>query len=425
MSFRLNRFVFPVAAAVLLSACRQAPPELMVRSEASPMVEQSVVPQLTPLAGDRILASWQRPLASGGYAFEMAIKDGSRWSDVRTIAQGPKVSMFSADIPAVATLDGKKLLAYWEVTEEGYNATTIQTALSSDEGRTWVPASTPYEKALPGQHSFISWFPTTGGIGLTWLDASVRSQVHAERPVPDQHAKHDVGSVGLRYATLNADGVAAHNQFIDPIACECCPTSAAITGRGPVVVYRDRQELPGTTPSDVQTFRPTVRDIYIVRHENGAWKEPRRVHEDNWVINACPDNGPAVDASANAVAVAWWTGSGDQPKVQVSFSSDAGDSFGSAIRVDAGAAEGQVTVALLSGGRSAVVGWLENGQTWARFVSDAGVMSAPTSLGSAPRHSRLPRWIVNPDGTVTVAWTSKKDGMSRVEMARIEVARAR
>jgi hypothetical protein len=307
------------------------------------------------------------------------------------------------------------------VTEEGYNATTIQTAISSDDGRSWVPAFTPYEKALPGQHSFISWFPTASGIGLTWLDASVRSQVHAEMKEPDQHPKHDMGSVGLRYAALNADGFAAGDQFIDPIACECCPTSAAATSRGPVVVYRDRQELPGTTPADVQTFRPTIRDIYLVRQENGAWKEPRRVHEDNWVINACPDNGPAVDATASTVAVAWWTGSGDQPKVQVAFSPDAGDSFGPAFRVDAGKGEGQVTVALLRGGRAALVGWLEDNQTWVRYVNDAGVVSRPTALGSAPHHSRLPRWLVNADGSVTAAWTSKKDGTTRVEMSRIEV----
>ena len=421
MTLRLTLSIACVVIASVLGGCRQAPPELAVRAESSPVAVQSLVPQLTPLSAGRTLLSWQRPLARGGYAFEMAVKDGLQWSDVRTIAEGTKVSMFGSDLPAVATLADTKLLAYWEVTEEGYNATTIETAISSDEGLSWVPASTPYEKALPGQHSFISWFGTTTGIGLVWLDASVRSQVHAGMPEQDRHAQHDLGSVGLRYAALTAQGKVDAEQFVDPISCECCPTSAASTDRGPVVVYRDRQEPDGTLPADVRTFQPTVRDIYIVRQEGGVWRKPQLVHKDNWVINACPDNGPAVDASANHVAVAWWTGSNNQPKVQLAFSSDSGDSFGSAFRIDSGNGEGQVTVALLPDGRSAVVGWLENGETWARYVSDSGATSKPVVLGASPHHSRLPRWLANRDGSVTAAWTSKNDGSPRVEMSRIEL----
>jgi hypothetical protein len=393
----------------------------MVHAEPSPIASEALVPQVTPLADARMLVSWQRPLAGGGYAFEMAVHGGTRWSEVRTIAAGPKISMFSADLPAVATVTGSKLLAYWEVAEEGYYATSIHTATSADEGRTWTPASTPYDKPIPGQHSFISWFATANGLGLVWLDASVRSQVHGGLPEHNRHTQHDLGSVGLRYAALKSDGTLEHDQFVDPIACECCPTSAASTDRGPVVVYRDRQEPAETLPSQVQTFQPTVRDIYIVRQENGVWRQPQRVHQDNWVINACPDNGPAVDAVASRVAVAWWTGSNDQPKVQVAFSSDAGDSFGSAFRIDAGKGEGQVTIALLPGGRSAVVGWLEDGETRARYVSDAGIMSEPAALGPAPHHSRLPRWVADRDGSVMAAWTSRKDGSTRLEVSRIQL----
>jgi hypothetical protein len=106
-----------------------------------------------------------------------------------------------------------------------------------------------------------------------------------------------------------------------------CPTSAAVTDRGPVVVYRGRQEASGTRPSAVDPSRPTVRDIYITRLERDHWTKPHAVYPDNWVINACPDNGPSVDADENSVVVSWWTHSGDRPKVQVAFSNDAGDTF--------------------------------------------------------------------------------------------------
>ena len=426
---RLSPFpVCMILMIVVLSGCRTATPNLSVASEPSPIAAESLVPQMTALSGGRILLSWQRPLSSGGYAFEMAIQNGSRWSAVRTIAEGPKLSMFTADLPGVENLDGTRLLAYWEIKDDAGGdrfATSIKTAISADEGKSWFPTPTPYNDALAGQHSFLSSFGAKEGVGLLWLDASARSQVrHAQMEKADAKMNLDLGSVGLRYALLTPDGKVAHEQFVDPITCECCPTSAASTIRGPVVVYRGRQEASGTLPSEVRDSRPTVRDIYIVRMEEGAWRKPHLVHKDDWIINACPDNGPAVDASANHVAVAWWTRSSDQPKVQMAFSADSGDSFGSAFRIDSEKGEGQVTVSLLPGGRSAVVGWLENGKTWARFVNDSGAMSQPMPLGPSPHHSRLPRWLANRDGSVMAAWTSRKNGSSHLEICRIQMRAA-
>jgi len=45
----------------------------------------------------------------------MAVHQGEVWSEVRTIARGPNLSMFSADLPGVAQLPGGALLAYWEL----------------------------------------------------------------------------------------------------------------------------------------------------------------------------------------------------------------------------------------------------------------------------------------------------------------------
>ncbi len=412
-----------VIVAFVLSGCRRHAAELVVHEERSPTAAASLVPQMTAWADGRALVSWQRPLAGGGYAFEMAVQNGAQWSEVRTIAEGPKLSMFTADLPGVATLAGAKLLAYWEVRDDRGNryATVIRTAISTDEGRSWIAASTPYGDELAGQHSFLSWIGRKDGIGLLWLDAQARSQVrHAlmEKGMEEGHT--DLGSVGLRYASLDAEGQLKSEQFVDPITCECCPTSAATTDRGAVVVYRGRQEAPGTLPSEVHDDRPTVRDIYIVRQQDGAWGRPHLVHKDNWVINGCPDNGPAVDALANHIAVAWWTRSNEQAKVQVAFSADAGESFGSAFRVDAKNGEGQVTLSLLRDGHSAIVGWLENGETWARSVSDTGAMSQPAALGLSPHHSRLPHWIRNGDGSVTAVWTSKRDGVTHLQISRID-----
>jgi hypothetical protein len=333
--------------------------------------------------------------------------------------------MFSADLPGVAALADGTLLAVWEVKDQRDGdpyATTIRTAISKDEGQTWVARATPYPESLAGQHSFLSWFKAGEGLGLLWLDASARSQVrHAEMQNAVRHHHSEIGSVGLRYAELNRDGNTHREQFLNPIVCECCPTSAAVTQGGAVVAYRGREEPPGTLPSQVQDDRPTVRDIYIVRQVGSQWLKPRLVHRDNWVINACPDNGPAVDAVGSHVAVAWWTRANDQPKVQLAFSADDGDSFGSPVRIDLEKGEGQVTVSLLSDGRSALVGWLEDGEAWARYVDDSGAMSPAVALGLSPHHSRLPHWLANEDGSVTAVWTSKQGDSPHIQVSRIDV----
>ncbi len=415
---RRARLAVLVGALAVLGGCSEAPRLIVVRAASVPITGASLVPQATPLAGGRLLLSWQRPLESGGYAFEMAIRRGNEWSAVRSIAGGANLSMFSADLPAVAALPEGKLLAYWELkdTRDGDPyATEIQTAISTDEGRTWGTPLKPYGEAYAGQHSFLSWFPSRDGIGLLWLDADERSRIrHRHAAAASQNGSDNMGSIGLRYAALDNQGQIAHEAFVDPITCECCPTSAAVTARGPVVVYRSRLEPPGTKPSEVRADRPTVRDISITRLEQGRWTRPHTVHADNWVINACPDNGPSVDAAGNDLAVAWWTRANDVPKVQVAFSTDAGETFGEPIRVDSGKGEGQVTLAVLPGGKAAVVGWQEEGRTWARYVGSTGVMSKPAELGPSPHHNRLPRWITDGSRSATAVWTRKQNDLPYV-----------
>ena len=407
-----------VAVVVLMAATTKNEPGRALRVEPmdSPAPAGAIVPQATITAKGHIILSWQEPLQGGGYRFGMSTRHGDLWSPVRTIAEGSDLSMFSADLPGVAEMPTGSLLAYWELKDTGGGdkyATGIQIAASQDGGKTWSKPSRPYRDVPSGQHSFISAFPVGQKLGLVWLDARQRA-VH---PPMEGHMHGETGAIGLRYVSVDTHGKITEDAFVDPITCECCPTSAAVTRRGPVVVYRNRDEAPGTEPAQVESARPTVRDIYISRLENGTWTEPHRVFADNWVIDACPDNGPAVDSRGDNVVVAWWTRSGDQPKVQVAFSSTSGDTFGRPIRVDQHAGEGQVTVAWIPGQGAAVVGWLEEQKVWARRVEANGKAGAPILLGPSPRHARLPRWVSR-DHEILAAFTKEDHGLS-VQIVRI------
>lgn len=388
--------------------------ELVPEMIEAPAPKESIVPQVLERSNGDIVLSWLEPLSPKGYVFRMAIRSGTRWSEASTISSGPEISMFQADLPGVAETKDGRLLAYWEVSDKTNGdryATIVQVALSKDGGQTWSRPITPYRTGHPGQHGFISAFPVGGDVGLVWLDAE------AQRYLPAKGGQKEgwKGAIGLRYTSVDAAGHAQADSFIDPITCECCSTAAAVSARGPVVVYRGRREPQNANPTETEIYRPTVRDIQISRLEKGKWTTPRSIFNDNWVVNACPDNGPAVGAAGNYIVVAWWTAADNQPTVKVAFSSDAGDTFSPPIRVDNGAGAGQVTVAWTEDQRGAVVGWLENEKVWARWVSRDGTLGAPVSLGAAAGR-RLPRWVAA-DGRVFAVWTARGDQDKRLIQA--------
>ncbi len=218
----------------------------------------------------------------------------------------------------------------------------------------------------------------------------------------------------LGNARLGPDGGVTPNVMVDARICDCCQTSAAVTSQGPVVVYRDRSG-------------EEIRDISVLRRVNGAWTEPARVHADDWHIEGCPVNGPAVDAEGDLVAVAWFTGARDTARVNVAFSSDAGATFGAPVRVDDGNPAGRVDVELDGAGR-ALVTWLERtgdagAEVRIRAITREGAVSGPKVIATsqAARSSGFPR-MVRSGNSLMIAWTQPGD-TSRVRVATAALGR--
>ena len=195
---------------------------------------------------------------------------------------------------------------------------------------------------------------------------------------------------------------------IDDRVCECCPTAVAVTSEGPIAAFRDRSQ-------------DEIRDIYVSRLADGRWSEPAPVHRDNWQINACPVNGPAISASGRDVAIAWFTVAEDQGRVFVAFSADAGRTFAPPVRVDEVSALGRVDVELLQDG-AAVVSWIEVADQRSEFrirrIDRSGQRSASTSVAgiTANRSSGYPRMARRGDELV-FAWTDTEAVGSRVRTA--------
>jgi len=383
---------------------------LTIRVSESPSDGDSREPELNATQDGRIILSWVEKVGEKRYALRTATREEKGWSDARTVAQGENWFVNWADFPSVIALQDGSLAAHWLVKSgSGTYAYNVNIARSKDGGKTWSKPIVPHLDNTQSEHGFVSLIPLQNGrVGAVWLDGRNMKDV---KNGGDEHAPQ-AESMTLRYAAIDANGNLSDEAQLDERVCECCQTSAALTSEGAIAVYRDRSQTE-------------VRDIYSVRQGNGSWGAPRPVHSDNWEINGCPVNGPSIAADGRRVAVAWFTETGDQPRVKVSFSDDAGVTFRGPVQVDDGEATGRVDALLLPDG-SALVCWMsgnaDGGALKVRRVRSDGTLDPAAVIAKTDisRSSGFPRMARLGD-EVHFAWT--EFGMpSRVRMAAANIS---
>jgi hypothetical protein len=133
-----------------------------------------------------------------------------------------------------------------------------------------------------------------------------------------------------------------------------------------------------------------------------------------------------LSANGREVAIAWFTAKDNQPRAWVAFSSDAGRSFGTPIRLDDSGTLGRVDVDLMPDG-SAVASWIEfaeqRAQLRVRRVQRSGVRSAPVTVSNVAgsRATGYPR-LAAAGRDIVLAWTETGEGRSQVQTATIRGA---
>jgi hypothetical protein len=204
---------------------------------------------------------------------------------------------------------------------------------------------------------------------------------------------------------VSAEGATIKEETLDSDVCACCPTSVVKTAKGLLVAYRDH------TPDD-------IRDISTIRFENGHWTAPKNIYPDKWKLDACPVNAASAAAKGDAVAVAWYTASGDKARVEMAFSSDDGATFSKASVVSTGQAFGYTSVVMDDAG--ALVSWLERGGGSARIlvrrVTAAGVAGPVTQVAQGDRASLGYPRMLRAGGETWIAWGNADSG-SKVSVA--------
>ncbi|NOQ93851.1 MAG: hypothetical protein GQ547_04355 [Methylophaga sp.] len=117
-----------------------------------------------------------------------------------------------------------------------------------------------------------------------------------------RHELHDKkqadGVLSLYYSKKSAsDPSQFNNQLLSTGVCSCCRTATAMSKEQTPVLFAR------------MVFDDGIRDHALIRmNQDGSWKKPHRVTNDNWQIEACPEHGPAIAIdNNNRIHLTWFT----------------------------------------------------------------------------------------------------------------------
>ena len=356
---------------------------------------------------NELYLSWTQKINDSVHSVHFSSLNNGYWSKPIEIARGKNWFVNWADFPAIAVNKENILAHYLQKSDPRTFAYDVHLKLSNDKGKLWKDDFLLHTDSTKTEHGFVTLLPyKKDSFFVTWLDGRNTGGGSHD----DEHNSH--GAMNVRAARVLPTGEIIDDTLIDAKTCDCCQTSAAITPKGPVVVYRDRTD-------------DEVRDIYISRLLDGSWTIPKPIHNDYWVINGCPVNGPKVASFNTALAVAWFTEADAIPKVSIVFSNDSGKSFDTPIEISSGKAIGRVDVAFLDED-NVLVSWMESTDAGAELkiikVPREGKKFEPIVVAkmSSARASGFPQLeIVN--GIVYMAWNHIEDKITTIKIKSFDV----
>lgn len=356
---------------------------------------------------DRVYLSWVNT-EEGVSALYFSTLQGSdaEWTDPELIASGDDWFVNWADFPFFVANE-TTMAAHWlQKSSEGTYDYDVVASFRTPETDRWSKGEIIHSDGVSAEHGFVSMLPMSEErTFISWLDGRNTAASHQGH----SGDSHGSGGMTLRAGIFDVSGAVINEWELDALTCDCCQTGAAMTSRGPVVVYRDRSI-------------DEIRDIYMTRLNNGSWTPPVRVFEDDWQINGCPVNGPSVAARGEHLAVAGFSAKDQIPIVSLKISTDAGASFSDRIIVARENNIGRVSTAILDSG-NVVVSWLQTEGASARlrlslFNRDGQLISASTVANTkSSRRSGFP--VIAARGEdIFVTWTDLGEH-PQVRVARV------
>lgn len=280
-----------------------------------PKIQSAAQPNLTSNAKGELILSWIERTAKG-HRLQIATYRNNNWTATSTVSEGNNWFVNWADFPGtVALADGTLWAHYLVKSGEGTYAYDVILRHSKDNGKTWSSAIKVNDDGTKTEHGFVSLWPWSASeVAVAWLDGRKTQGASGHDHHQSIQDKNSDKVMTLRTAVFDAHGKKLNEWSLDQRTCDCCQTDAAVTDKGPIVIYRDRD------PNE-------IRDIYTSRFINHKWTTGVPVAKDHWHMPACPVNGPAISAFKNNVWAAWYTGANNTSAIRLAYSNNSGENY--------------------------------------------------------------------------------------------------
>ncbi len=293
---------------------------------------------------------------------------------------------------------------------------------STDGGRTFAPGRDVPGSAGAGSRGWESVaVDDRGRVTVLWLDhraMATQTATHqhaagnaatAPKPGPTERA----GLSALYFASL--DGTKA--STLATSVCYCCKTSIAVSGDLVFGVWR-------------HVFSTGHRDIaFTMSRDRGQHFAPlARVSADNWKLDGCPDNGPALAIDAQQRAHVVWPTPADgasMNRMAIFYAvSNNGRTFSPRTRIPTGGPASHPQLVIDRDGSSVVVwdeivdGTRQLGATRARVNAAGAVTFSPLAVPNSATGQWYPSIAVSSEGPVA-AWVRQMDRTSVIAVSRL------
>ena len=182
----------------------------------------------------------------------------------------------------------------WNAKDRG---TEIKAATSHDGGRTFAaPTSLQKPEAAGDRGWHAATLDDRGAVHTLWLDH--RGLATDGTSGAGHHGEHDGVAMAQKSGLYYSSGPSHGERELFKGVCYCCKTAMATGATGEIyAAWR-------------HVFAGNMRDMaFTVSRDGGRSFEPLvRVHEDQWSINGCPDDGPAMAAApSGSIHLVWPT----------------------------------------------------------------------------------------------------------------------
>ena len=368
----------------------------------SPAGPQSGQPHLS-VSSRGVILSWVERVDTVA-TLKFAELSSSGWTPPRTVASGRDWFVNWADVPSVARLAGWRPRGALAAEERRRHLCLRRPAVVLERRRADL---VPVIHSPPRRHA-----------DRARLRLAVQTPRRRPRPRvarrPRDEGDRLTAATGMpatcRCGSLRSapTGSPRPRPRVDLRVCECCPTAVAVTGR------RSDRRLPGSQRDrSAGHLRHPSRERQVVCAGRGPCRRLDRA--------GVPGQRPGAQRARPRRRDRVVHRKGDQPRAFVAFSSDAGRTFGSPIRLDDQATLGRVEVELLPDG-SAAASYVEFAAQKASFrvrrIERSGRKSAPVTVTgiAGNRASGLPRMAIH-GRELIFAWVDREGG-SQVRTAR-------